>query len=291
MLITVRVPATSANLGPGFDCLGLALDIWSTVTVRTVEGRPPRESIGGRLVRQGVQAAFEGKQAPRLDVTWDEAIPLARGLGASAALRAAGLLAGNAMLDGIHDLERLFEMGTSLEGFPDNISPCLFGGLQVGVRGRERLIHLAFPVPAALKVVVFVPDFEMPTQESRRRLPKSLSREDAIFNSSRVALFLAALAAERYDLLDEATQDRMHQPVRGEIFPGLGPIMQGAKDGGAVAAYLSGGGSTVAAFTVENEERVARLMTQAAISHGYSGRSIITRPTEAGAHIVSGGAP
>jgi homoserine kinase len=286
MLATVRVPATSANLGPGFDCLGLALDIWSTVTVRTVEGVSPRESVGGRLVRQGVQAAFEGKRTPRIDVTWDQAIPLARGLGASAALRAAGLLAGNALLEGKHDVERLFAMGTELEGFPDNMSPCLFGGLQVGVSGRGGLIHLAFPVPAALKVVVFVPDYEMPTQESRRRLPKTLSLEDAIFNSSRVALLLAALAAERYDLLDEATQDRLHQPVRGEIFPGLGPIMQGAKDGGALAAYLSGGGSTVAAFTLESEERVARLMTQAAIAGGYSGRSIITQPASQGAHLI-----
>ena len=88
MLVTVRVPATSANLGPGFDCLGLALDIWSTVTVRTVEGRAPPEAIGGRLVRQGFQAAFGTRRAPRIDVTWDQAIPLARGLGASAALRA-----------------------------------------------------------------------------------------------------------------------------------------------------------------------------------------------------------
>jgi homoserine kinase len=286
MLITVRVPATSANLGPGFDCLGLALDIWSTVTVRTVDGATPREGIGGRLVRQGLQAAFEGKSAPRIDVTWDEAIPLARGLGASASLRAAGLLAGNAMLEGKLDIERLFALGTELEGFPDNISPCLFGGLQVGVSGGGGLIHLSFPVPPALKVVVFVPDFEMPTQESRRKLPKFVSREDAIFNSSRVALFLAALEAERYDLLDEATQDRLHQPYRGLIFPGLAPIIQGAKDGSAVAAYLSGGGSTVAAFVLEDEERVARLMTQAAISHGYSGRSIITAPAARGAYIV-----
>ncbi len=285
MQISVRVPATSANLGPGFDCLGLALDIWSTVTVST--GGPHRpEAVGGRLVRQGVQAAFGGRRIPRIDVTWDEAIPLARGLGASAALRAAGLLAGSAMLENKLDIDRLFELGTELEGFPDNISPCLFGGLQVGVNGRDGLIHLGFPLPEALKVVVFVPDFEMPTQESRRRLPPTLSRQDAIFNSSRVALLLAALAAERFDLLDEATQDRMHQPVRGQIFPGLLPIMQGARDGGAAAAYLSGGGSTVAAFTIENEERVARLMTQAAIAHGYSGRSTITAPTPAGAHII-----
>jgi homoserine kinase len=284
--ITVRVPATSANLGPGFDCLGLALDIWSTVTVTTASGRGAPDPPGGRLVRQGLQAAFGDKRPPRIDVAWDGAIPLARGLGASASLRAAGLLAGNALLDQKLDVERLFELGTELEGFPDNISPSLFGGLQVGVKGEAGLIHLGFPLPPALKVVVFVPDFEMPTQESRRRLPTSLSREDAIFNASRVALLLAALDAERFDLLDEATQDRMHQPVRGQIFPGLAPIMQGAKDAGAVASYLSGGGSTVAAFVVDRAEDVATAMVNSAKAHGYAGRSIVTAPTPDGAHMV-----
>ncbi len=294
MLISVRVPATSANLGPGFDCLGLALDVWGTVTVSTTATGAP-EAVGGRLVRQGVQATFGGKRSPHVEVTWDEVIPLARGLGASAALRAAGLLAGKALLGerdepAGHALsdDRLFELGTELETHPDNMAPALFGGLQVCLRGRAGLIHVAAPLPPELKVIVFVPDFEMPTQESRRRLPATLSKEDAIFNSSRVALLLAALAAGRFDLLDEATQDRLHQPVRGQIFPGLAPIMQGARDGGAVASYLSGAGSTVAAFAVDNEERVARLMTQAAIAHGYSGRSIITAPTPRGAHVTAG---
>ncbi|HEY7268335.1 MAG TPA: homoserine kinase [Dehalococcoidia bacterium] len=286
MRVTVRVPATSANLGPGFDCLGLAVDIWSEVTVSTADGRGAPEPPGGRLVRQGVQAAFGSKRPPRIDVTWDGAIPLARGLGASAALRAAGLLAGSAFQDGAVDVERLFEMGTELEGFPDNISPCLFGGLQVGVKAASGLIHIGFPLPASLKMVVFVPDFEMPTQESRRRLPHSLSREDAIFNASRVALLLAALESERFDLLDEATQDRLHQPVRGQIFPGLGPIMAAAKGAGAVASYLSGGGSTVAAFVVGEGEAVAAAMERAAREHGYAGRSIVTAPTADGAHLV-----
>jgi homoserine kinase len=286
MEITVRVPASSANLGPGFDCLGLALDIWATVKVTTVDHIPQPEPSIARLVRQGVNAVYEGLGRPPLvAIEWDRTIPLARGLGASASLRAAGLLAGNALLEGRHDIEALFEMGTKLETHPDNMAPTLFGGLQVSLHGSKNLVHVGAAFPAALKVVVFVPDFEMPTQESRRRLPKELSREDAVFNWSRVALLVAAFAAGRFDLLDEATQDRMHQPVRGQIFPGLAPIMAAAKDAGAVAAYLSGGGSTVASFVVEGEERVARLMTQAAVGNGYSGRSIITAPTEKAAYV------
>src|SRR5262245_34030554 len=123
MIFTVRTPATSANLGPGFDCLGLALDIWATVSVETVNVRRSGPSIS-RLVEQGVEAAFEGiARPPRLSIDWDGGIPLARGLGGSAALRAAGLLAGNALLDGVHDEEALLAMGTKLEGFPDNMSP------------------------------------------------------------------------------------------------------------------------------------------------------------------------
>ena len=288
MKLTVRAPATSANLGPGFDCLGLAVDIWGTATVDTGRSDGSTERGVTRLIWQGIQAAFAGVGSPpQVSLAWDNGIPIARGLGASAALRAAGLLAGNALLDNVHDLEALLALGTRLEGFPDNMAPCLLGGFQVNVRPTDgAVLHLTAPLPEDLVVVVFVPDFEMPTQESRRKLPKQLSREDAVFNASRVGLLVAALNAGRYDLLDEATQDRIHQPARGQIFPGLGPIMTAAKDAGAAASYLSGGGSTVAAFTNQNPERVARLMTQAAIAAGFSGRSTITKPTMQGAYIV-----
>ena len=289
--ITVRTPATSANLGPGFDCLGIALDIWATVTVDTSRTSRGAQHGATRLVQQGLQAAFAGvAETPDCAIEWDNAIPVARGLGASASLRAAGLLAGNALLDGVHDAEALLALGTKLEGFPDNMSPTLFGGFQVNVRGEKGLIHLKAPLPPDLRVVVFVPDFEMPTQEGRRLIAKRpITREDAVFNVGRAALLVSALAAGRYDLLDEATQDRLHQPVRSEIFKGLAPIMAAAKEGGAAASYLSGGGSTVAAFVRQGagEERVARLMTQAALAHGFSGRSMITAPTDEGAHLLS----
>lgn len=288
MKLTVRAPGTSANLGPGFDCLGLAVDVWGTATVET--GRVDGSTDHGvtRLIWQGIQAAFESVGSPpQVAITWDNGIPIARGLGASAALRAAGLLAGNALLDGMHSPEALLEMGTRLEGFPDNMSPCLLGGFQVNVRRSDgSVLHLQSPLPDDLQVIVFVPDFEMPTQESRRKLPKEFSREDTVFNASRVGLLVSALAAGRYDLLDEATQDRMHQPARAQIFSGLEPIMAAAKQAGAAASYLSGAGSTVAALSNENPERIARLMTQAAIAAGFSGRSIITQPTLQGAHIV-----
>jgi homoserine kinase len=268
--------------------MGLAVDIWGTATVETGKSDGSTEHGVTRLIWQGIRAAFESVGSPpEVRIAWDDGIPIARGLGASAALRVAGLIAGNALLDNLHDNEALLRMGTQLEGFPDNASPCLLGGFQLNVRKQDgTILHIQAPLPADLEIIVFVPDFEMPTAESRRKLPRQLSREDSIFNSSRVGMLIAALAAGRYDLLDEATQDRIHQPVRSEIFPGLNPIMAAAKEAGAAASYLSGAGSTVAALTNTNAERIARLMTQAAIAAGYSGRSIITKPTNHGAQIV-----
>ena len=291
MKLTIRTPATSANLGPGFDCLGIALDIWAEVEVETVSSAGRAEGAT-RLVEQGINAAFEGVGLPPpLRIAWDNGLPLARGLGGSASLRAAGLLAGNALLDGLHNEDALLELGTKLEGHPDNMAPTLFGGLQVSMIGSDRKsLHVGAPVPDDLAVVVFVPDFEMPTQEGRRRIARTtFTREDAVANFGRIALLLAALNAGRYDLLDEGTQDRYHQPVRSEIFPGLNPIMTAAKEGGAAASYLSGGGSTVAAFVqgTDATERVARKMTLTATSHGFSGKSIITAPSPRGVYVAS----
>jgi homoserine kinase len=288
--LSVRIPATTANLGPGFDCLGMALDLWATVTVEVVEGQPPKQPSVARLVRDAFNATYAEAAAgdpPPIAVDWDAAIPIARGLGVSAGVRAAGILAANRLLGDRLDDERLLAIGARLEGHADNMAPALLGGFQVVVRAADRFLHVTSVLPEDLTVVLFVPEFDMPTHESRRRLPTQLSREDVVFNVSRSSLVVAALAAGRYDLLDEATQDRIHQPVRGEIFPALGPIMAAAKSGGAAASYLSGGGSTVAALTTGNEERVARLMTQAAIAAGYTGRGFITKPTAKGAHIAT----
>ena len=289
--VTVRVPATSANLGSGYDCLGLALALTADVTVslESIEGAPAHPLAP--MVAAAVRAAYRAAGRPEpveLGVSWQGALPVARGLGASAAARAAGLVAGNALMDTPLSDDELLALGAELEGHADNMAPALFGGLQVVVREDEGgWLRLAVPLPAELKLVLFVPDFEMPTRESRRRLPKRLPREDAVFNVGRAALLVAALAQGRWELLDVATQDRLHQPARAKLFPALYDIIDAAKEGGAHAGYLSGGGSTVAALATEGEERIARLMQQAGIARGYSGRTLITEPSGEGARIVS----
>ena len=287
--VTVRVPATSANLGPGFDCLGLALALTADVTIEIGAPESATPPILAPLVERALFRAYEAAGRPRPEgvaVAWDGDLPVARGLGASAAARAAGLAGANALMGEPLSLEELLALGAELEGHADNMAPALFGGLQVVVGDDEGFRHLTVPLPAGLKVVLFVPDFKMPTRESRERLPQTVSRGDAVRNVGRAALLVAALAQGRWELLDAATQDRLHQPMRGKIFTALDDLFAAAKEGGAHAAYLSGSGSTVAALVTSGEERVSRLMQQAATARGYSGRSMITAPSAEGATVV-----
>ncbi len=287
--VTVRVPATSANLGPGYDCLGMALSLAADITLALdAPPRSPSRSLASMVVA-AARAAYRaaGRSAPpELRVTWRGDIPIARGLGASATARAAGLVAANALMGSPLSTDELLALGAELEGHPDNMAPALLGGLQVTLQDGDGWLHMQVPLPDGLKVVLFVPDFEMPTQESRRRLPRRLSRSDAVFNVGRAALLVGALAQGRWELLDAATQDRLHQPARAGLFPALPDIFEAAKEAGAHAAYLSGGGSTVAAFATGGAQRIARRMRQAANERGYTGRSMVTEPSEQGAKIL-----
>ena len=290
--VTVRVPATSANLGPGFDCLGLALDLWATITL-SVDGAP---RPGGRsaepmahMALVAARAVFEkaGRAAPGgLVAAYEGDIPIARGLGASAVARVGGAVAANALAGGPLDADGLLAIGTALEGHADNVAPALFGGFQVSVANGDRVLHTAAALPEGLSAVLFVPELRMPTRESRKLLPKSLSRADAVHNIGRAALLVAALGEGRFDLLDTATDDRLHQPARSQLFPAMYAIFEAAKAAGAHCAYLSGGGSTICALATSNEQGIADSMLEAARARETPGHTIVTRPTGRGAEVV-----
>ncbi len=286
--VTVRVPATSANLGSGFDSLGLALAITQEVTLSLSPQIETRDGLV-RLVLDAARSAYRLAKVPvpDLSASGTSAIPIGRGLGASAAARAAGIVAANALMDGVLSEEQMLSLGAGLEGHADNMAPALFGGLRVVVRDGEQFVHIAAPIADGLKVVLFIPEFEMPTNESRKLLPTTLSKDDAVRNIGRAALLVVALGRGEWSLLDIATQDTIHQPARTSIFKAMPDIFGAAKAAGAHCAYLSGGGSTIAAWCSENEERIARAMTQEAIARGYPGRSEITGPSAVGAEIVA----
>jgi len=287
--VTVRVPATSANLGPGFDSLGLALTITEDVTLALQPPSPAADEGLGRLVLDAARSAYRLARVPappEMSATSGDGIPIGRGLGASAAARAAGIVAANALMGGPLSAGQVLALGAGLEGHADNMAPALFGGLRVVVRDGDRFLHVAAPLAPGLSVVLLIPAFEMPTAESRKLLPQQLSREDAIHNIGRAALLVAALARGEWAALDAATRDRLHQPARERIFPGMSDIFAAAKGAGALAAWLSGGGSTIAAFATSNTDDIAAAMLEAARERGYPAETRIAQPSEHGAEVV-----
>ncbi len=289
--VTVRVPATTANLGPGFDALGIALDLFGDVTV-TWSDRPARfpENRGEQLALGAAQAVYQHAGRPRpsgLRVTIQSAIPVGRGLGASAVLRVGAVMGANILLGEPLDQETVLRIATELEGHADNAAPALLGGFQVVVWSGERVVHVGVPLPEALRCVLFVPELDMPTGESRKLLPQRLERRDAVHNIGRAALLVAALATGRLDALDLATQDVLHQPARSALFPAMFAIFEAAREAGAVAAYLSGGGSSIMALATRDEAAIGEAMAARARQNGVEGRVIVTRPSARGAHVLT----
>ncbi len=289
--MTVRVPATSANLGCGFDCLGLALDMFASVTVTFSDSaRPPTADVGEKMVVTAARAGFEraGKPVPAGVVAeYGVSIPLGRGLGASAVARVAGVLAANEALARPFDREQCMAIASDLEGHGDNACPAVFGGLQVCVAVEGGYRHVACRYPAGLAIALLIPEHSMPTREARRVLPEGYSRADAVHNLSRAALFVAAMAEGRLDLLDEATRDRFHQPQRTAIFPPMFEIFAAAKGAGAEAAWLCGAGSSVAALCRPEAARAtAAAMLEALKPSGFEGRTVVTRIAAEGAGVA-----
>jgi homoserine kinase len=287
--VSVRVPATSANLGPGFDCLGMALDLWATITLETGgTGGEPDEAMAQMALKAAHRVFNVARWKPPggLVMRYEGDIPIARGLGASAVARVGGALAANAIAGEPLDREALLAIATELEGHADNVTPAIFGGLQVSVVEDKRVLHVAVALPKGLSAVLFVPELRMPTRESRKLLPGELSRADAVHNTARAALLVAAMAAGRFELLDAATQDRLHQKPRSKLFPAMFAVFDAAKAAGAHCAYLSGGGSTICALASSNEQGIADAMAEAGRARETVGYTLVTRPTEEGAEVV-----
>lgn len=287
--VTVRVPATSANLGPGFDALGVALDWAGEITLSEVAAPVAPAGSMERLALMAAAALFEqaGQAMPPLAAGYRGDMPIGRGLGMSAAAFAGGLVAANSLLDRRHPIEDLIPLAVRLEGHGDNIIPTLLGGLCVVADDDGGPVWCRIEPPDDLRLALFVPDFDMPTHESRERLPVSLSRGQAVHNIARAALVVAAITQRRYDLLGTATQDILHQPARATLFPAMLPALEAARKAGAHGAYLSGGGSTLAAFVTERAESVAGAMREAAAAHGVGGVTRVVALSGRGAEVVA----
>lgn len=263
-MLHARVPATSANLGPGFDSLGLALDLYLEVTAEPAQRDqftylptgPDRAAPGSQppgpdnLVHAGFKAAFDhvGVAAPAVHMTARNPIPLARGLGSSSAALVAGAALADAWLGGVLGRDGVFRLTAALEGHPDNVGPAVYGGFTVAAADEHGLFAAAtLAVPASWSLLFGVPSFELPTVEARAALPTTLTVADSVLTSSRAALWVAAVALDAPELLRTASLDVLHQPHRAALVPGLQPAIDALRAAGASAAFLSGAGPTVGA--------------------------------------------
>ena len=295
-MIFARVPATSANLGAGFDSFGLALDLHNDVTL--IPDAPFRVEISGEgaeslprdrsnLVARTVVRYFDvvGRPTPAFGLRLTNRIPMTGGLGSSSTALVGGLLVANRLVGDLLGPEDLLRVSFELEGHPDNVAPALLGGLILSVVDGGRLTTVSIPLPPGLRAVLFLPRFSTSTREARRLLPARVPYADAVFNLSRAALFVAAMTSGRLDLLRTATQDRLHQPYREVLFPRMRDLFQAALSSGALAVWLSGSGSALLALTAGRAEAVAEGFTSAARAAGVAGRARVVDLAADGATV------
>ena len=289
--VTVRVPATSANIGTGFDCLGLALDLFASITVTFSDAEQmPTNDVGEKMVLSAARAAYEriGRASPAgLSARYTVAIPLGRGLGASAVARVAGVLAVNEREGHPLAEDDCLALAAELEGHVDNACPALFGAVQACVATGDGFARVRCRYPSDLQVALLIPDHSMPTREARRLLPRQLQPRGtpstpaaASASSSRPLPPAAPTSSTR------PPRTRFHQRQRSVLFPPLYDVFEAAKGAGAHAAWLSGAGSSVAAFAPEDVSReVAAAMLATLEAAGMSGRTLVTRIAPGGAEV------
>ncbi len=300
--MTVTIPATSANLGPGFDCLGLALALYNRLTFTAV---PPSSSpsltitVGGvdahkvatnetNLVYQCANLIFEkaGQRPPALHVHQENNIPVGSGLGSSSTAVFGGMLAANELVGRPFTPAQILQFAADKEGHPDNVAPAWCGGLVLGIAHENGLHVERFDIPD-LKVVVVLPDFHLLTSEARAALPAQVSRHDAIFNAARTPLVIRALQTADYDLLALAMQDTLHQPYRIPLIPGMAAAFAAAKKAGAKGVALSGAGPSLIAFAPEGHERIGAAVTAVFATVGLSSRTWILDVNTTGSTITT----
>ena len=298
----VRIPASTTNLGPGFDVLGLALQLYSTVTLE-VKDTPGTEvivtgvdtdKIPGTTEHVAFQAAalaFKrngGQVPPGLKLSIDNGIPAIRGLGGSGTAVLGGLMAANALCDSPMSKADLLNLAAELEGHPDNVAASYLGGLVVCAQEEGHVHTIQLPCPDELSVVLAIPDFTLSTQQARSVLPQRVTLADAIYNTSRSSLLVAAIAAGKLDILQIAMKDRLHQPYRATLIPGFDDVAAAAVNTGAFSVALSGAGPTLAAYCYEHLARqIAQAMQAAFRTHQIQCEMKMLHPDIRGAQIIS----
>lgn len=312
MKISVKVPATTANLGPGFDCLGLALPIYNTITIEEtvlpgtgieinvindnetadellMEHMPMDENS---IIYKAVELLYNsiGQSPSELKITVQSQIPVARGLGSSASVIVGGLIAANELLGHPADEAALLSIASEVEGHPDNVTPAVVGGLVMTSQEDDgSIIYRKLNWPQEWNITVCIPDYELSTEISRSVLPKEVPMEDAVFNAKRLAMLIEAINTKDADLMKYALQDRLHQPYRMKLVPGLDKILENLKhEENVLGCVLSGAGPGIIVISLKNNLDKIKSIIKETWEDMNVKVNIMTLPVEnEGAKIIS----
>lgn len=312
MKISVKVPATTANIGPGFDCMGMALPIYNTITIEETvlpgtgieinainndstadnlmfEHIPMDETS---IIYKAVELLYNsiGQTPSELKITVQSQIPIARGLGSSASVIVGGLLAANELLGHPADEVALLSIATEVEGHPDNVTPAIVGGLCITSQEDDgTILYRKLNWPEEWNITVCIPDYELSTDISRSVLPKEVPMGDAVFNAKRLAMFVEAVNTKDAELMKIALQDKLHQPYRMKLVPGLDKIIENLKhEGNVLGCVLSGAGPAILVISQKNDLDKIKSIVKETWEDMNVKVNIMTLPVEPqGAQIVS----
>lgn len=260
-MLEIIVKATTANLGPGFDCLGLALDMENRIVIYESEEDFKDKS---NLIYLSIKKIYDLADItmPKFQIEQQIGIPICRGLGSSAACIAAGCAAGNAMANAGFDLNDLIKIGTEIEGHPDNVVPAFLGGFTVSSMEKDKVIYFRQEAYEGFKFAVMYPEFNLSTSESRGVLPQNIPFKDGVYNIGKASLLTAAMITGDGELLKYACKDKLHQPYRQKLIPDFDKITNKVDDLGATAHFLSGAGPTIIAVLSDNVDNFEKKMRE-----------------------------
>lgn len=297
MKVRVRVPATTANLGPGFDALGMALELHNFIETEERSGglRIEVEGLGkdslsrgdDNLIYTSMKRAFQAAgYTPRgIYLKTVNNIPPARGLGSSSAAVVGGLVAANALMGSPLSKDTLLDLAIEIEGHPDNVAPALLGGLVICANTEDGFKYINLRPYIPFKILVAIPEFEIKTSAAREVLPTAIPLKDVVFNISRSLLLIGALTAGRYDLVGYGVDDKIHQPYRSCLVPGFVDAVKSSKGAGAKAVFLSGSGPSVVAMVDGKESEVSSALKRAFEEKQIPCRVLYLKPDHRGAEV------
>lgn len=294
----IRIPATTANMGAGFDTFGMALGYYNYISIEEAEeqqcfaigeGASDFSTRKDNLILRSIRQVYQevDKPIPFFKLTMENNIPISRGMGSSAAAIVGGVYSANALLGYPLTTEKVLDIATSIEGHPDNVAPALLGGFVVSSVNQKKSVQtIKLTPPQELKMIVCIPDFKLATKKAREALPRNIAFCDAVFNISNASMLVGAMATGNIDLLGKSLNDKLHQPYRFNLIPGSEKAIQAANRSGAIGAAISGSGPSMIAFAITNAAEIGRAMVNAFASEGLSSRYIVVDADNIGTQIM-----